>query len=93
MVSNFENLSEEHKFNDLILPRYDPFKGETDFLDDKHLSYFEQYLKAVFAMDQYVGLDVKAKLQSISYKKFLQKLTKRMRYDSYEVRAGKDNMF
>lgn len=84
MISNFKNEIEDFQSNDIVLPVYDPLKGTTDFLDDKHMSFLEKYLHGLYAMDTYTGMDVRTKLRTITYEKFIQKLTKKMRYDSYD---------
>ena len=44
MISNFYNLEEEFRRNDLVLPQYHPKLGQTDFLDDKHLAWTAGYI-------------------------------------------------
>lgn len=48
------------------------------------------YLMGLFAMDSYVGLDVRQKLATIPYDKFLQKYTKKIRVDSYSHKQNED---
>ena len=51
MISNYLNYHEEFHRNDLILPLYDPKKGKTDFLDDKHLVWTHGYIGFLAGME------------------------------------------
>jgi hypothetical protein len=93
VISNFKNEIEEYQSNEIILPLYDPLKGTTDFLDDKHLIYLDKYITGLYAMDYYAGKDVRSKLNSISYDKFIQKLTKKVKYDSHHYDRKNANQF
>ena len=81
VISNYKNEMPEYWNNEIILPIYDPEKGTTDFGDDKHMSYLDKYLTGLFAMDNYTGLDVRAKINSIPYEKFIRKMIKKMKID------------
>ena len=84
VISNHANIIEDYRTNEIIVPLFDPYLGTTNFLDDQHINYMSKYFTALFAMDNHSGEDVRAKINSMSYKKFAQKLTKRTNYDSYD---------
>ncbi|CAI2379032.1 unnamed protein product [Moneuplotes crassus] len=93
MISNFPNELDDYHYNEIVLPLYDPLRGQTDFEDDKHMSYLEKYINGLHAMDTYIGTDVRAKINNISYKKFIQKYTKKIRYDSNSFSSGNAGSF
>lgn len=51
MVSNYHNLIDDYQSNDIVLPYYDPKTGQTDFLDDKHLSWIYNYMNFIESGD------------------------------------------
>lgn len=93
MISNFHNKIEEYSRNDIVIPEYHPKMGKTDFLDDKHLFFFHKYLKFLFSLDHAVGVDIRNKLEGLSYKAFIQKMTKHVKYDSYAYSKNIDPEF
>ena len=93
IVSLFENTHESFKHNDIVLPLFDPIVGRTDFIDDRHMMYFKQYIQALFAMDGYVGMDIRDKLKAFSYDKLNVKTAMKIRYDSYAYSPGDELRF
>ena len=81
VISNFKNEIPDFWHNEIVLPIYDPAKGSTDFGDDKHMSYLDKYIMGLYAMDNYTGPDVRAKINSIPYDKFIRKMIKKMKID------------
>lgn len=59
MISNFYNQIEDFQRNDLLLPQFDPIKGVTDFLDDKHLAWTYNYLDMLESLESTVGDDMR----------------------------------
>jgi len=83
VISNFTNPIGDFQRNDLVIPKFDPKLGRTDFLDDKHMSYVHGYIKFLFALDQTVGDDVRVKMEASSYRHYIKRLTKSLRVDNY----------
>jgi len=77
----------------LVLPEYNPRVGKTDFADDKHMFYLYKYLRFLLSLDHAIGVDVRHKMEAYSYDTFIQKLTKSVRYDSYNYARGGDPEF
>jgi hypothetical protein len=51
MVSNYNNVIEDYQANDIVLPIFDPKKGVTDMMDDKHLLWFYNYINFLEGMN------------------------------------------
>jgi hypothetical protein len=51
MVSNYHNVIEDYQANDIVLPIFDPKKGITDMMDDKHLLWFYNYINFLEGMN------------------------------------------
>ena len=77
----------------MVLPEYHPRVGKTDFADDKHMFYLYKYLRFLLSLDHAIGMDVRHKMEAYSYDTFIQKLTKSVRYDSYNYARGGDPEF
>ena len=50
-----------------MLPLYDPIKGTTDFLDDKHLAWCNNYLNMLASLETTIGEDMRMLMESLSY--------------------------
>ena len=84
MISNFYNLEEEFRRNDLVLPQFHPRLGQTDFLDDKHLAWTTGYINYLASLELTLGEDVRACMEHLPYENYLRKVTRSMSYDSYK---------
>lgn len=89
VISNHHNLIEEFQRNDVVLPEYHPKMGNTDFLDDKHMFYFFRYLKFIQSIEATISTDIRSRMESLPYETFIQRITRQVRYDSYNY--GKNN--
>lgn len=78
MISNHYNEIEDYQRNDLILPNYDPIKGQVDFLDDKHLTFCSKYLDMLAGLETTLGEDMRRQMDSLSYEQFLKRKTNAM---------------
>ena len=67
MISNFYNLEDEFRRNDLVLPLFHPKIGQTDFLDDKHLGWTMNYIKYLQSLEVSVSEDVRQCMEHVSY--------------------------
>ena len=90
MISNYLNYHEEFHRNDLILPLYDPKKGKTDFLDDKHLVWTHGYIGFLAGMESQLGDDMRYIMEAMPYDAYLKRLNKQMNYDKYRNAPGSD---
>ena len=81
MISNYHNKIDEYHGNDIVLPVFDPRKGKTDMMDDKHLMWLYQYVNFLEGMNA-MYTDVKSQTSLISYPFFLKRINKTNRYES-----------
>ena len=50
-----------------MIPQFDPVKGVTDFLDDKHLAWTYNYLDMLSSLESTVGDDMRQQMEALSY--------------------------
>lgn len=65
-----------------MVPLFEPRFGKTDFLNDMHLTYIYEYMKFIKTLDKTVGGDIRTRMEAMSYDKYIQRITKSIRYDS-----------
>ena len=66
MVSSFPNEIEDFQRNDVVIPNFDPF-GQTDMHSDLHLSYLQSYLAFLLSLEDFVGNDIRMRMEGYSY--------------------------
>ena len=76
MISNFYNLEQEFRRNDLVLPLFHPKLGQTDFLDDKHLGWTMNYIKYLQTLEVSVSDDIRQCMEHMSYPNYIRNLTR-----------------
>ena len=89
MISNHYNIIEDYQRNDLILPQYDPIKGQIDFLDDKHLSFCQKYLDMLAGLESTISEDNRRLMDALSYDQFLKRRMQAMNPNNASI-APKD---
>lgn len=67
MISSFYNDIEDFQRNDLVLPMFDPVKGNTDVLDDKNLTWARNYIKMLASLEQTIGEDMRQQMEALSF--------------------------
>mmetsp|Transcript_37463 Transcript_37463/g.57370 ORF Transcript_37463/g.57370 Transcript_37463/m.57370 type:complete len:152 (-) Transcript_37463:1238-1693(-) len=70
VVSNFYNQIEDFQRNDIILPRFHPKEGSTDFEDDHHMRFLSEYLSFVISLGGVAGKDVRMRMEGFNYEQF-----------------------
>jgi hypothetical protein len=65
-----------------VVPLFEPRFGKTDFLHDMHLTYIYEYMKFIKTLDKTIGGDIRTRMEAMSYDKYIQRITKSIRYDS-----------
>ena len=76
MISNYYNKIEDFQRNDIVIPEYEPHHGQTDFLNDMHMTYTSQYIQFVNALDSNIGKDIRVRMEGMPYEAYCQRTTK-----------------
>ena len=71
-----------------MIPQFDPIFGKTDFLSDTHSNFLYEYLNFIKTLDKSIGSDIRIRMEAMTYEKYIQRITKKIRYDSH---SNKDN--